>query len=89
MATYAGGMILAQPEVMVLGLGLCILIYPLTRKTISTGLIALAATPIIMAILIFFEDSLFKFVALSLYFLLVSIILFAHHSDIKNIFNNN
>ena len=89
-ATFAGGMILLKPVVLLAGLGLCALLYPFTRGTTRTGLLALVCSPAIMAIERSRNAQPWLSPELGIYCLLVVTVLYAHRSNIrKEFFNSN
>lgn len=85
-ATFAGGLLMLDPLILLAGLLLCAVIYPLVRRTTKTGLVALAFSPVVMALTrLRGNQSLFS-ADVSLYVLLVVMILYAHRSNIRNEF---
>lgn len=88
-ATLAGGMLLLYPQLLVLGLVLCALIYPLLRRTTITGLAALACTPLLLAMARLWEKMPLPIPELILYCLLVLLVLYAHRSNIRQEFSKS
>jgi glycerol-3-phosphate acyltransferase PlsY len=85
-ATFAGGMILLKPLVLLAGLALCAVSYPFLRGTTKTGLVALACSPLLVV-----SESLYKgtppvSVETGLYCLLVAVVLHAHRANIRKEF---
>lgn len=86
-ATFAGGMILLKPLLLLAGLLLCALLYLFLQGTTKCGLIALAAMPLFM-IAINLQSGMPLLSAESLLFcLLVIVVLFAHRSNIRREFS--
>jgi glycerol-3-phosphate acyltransferase PlsY len=88
-ATYAGGMLLLYPQLLLLGLALCALLYPLLRGTTVTGLAALASTPFLLVILQLQGGAPLQVPELALYCLLVLLVLHAHRDNIRQKFNRS
>ena len=88
-ATFGGGLLLLHPLLLLLGLGLCALFYPLLRRTTSTGLVALACTPFLLAIIRFLEGAPLPVAEFTLYCLLVLLVLFAHRTNIRHEFRKS
>lgn len=88
-ATFAGGMILLYPVLLLAGLGLCALVYPFARGTTKTGLIALACSPIPLAASHIIGRTPLLDPDFVLYCLLVITVLFAHRSNIRKEFGTN
>lgn len=82
LATYAGGMLLLYPLLFLLGLSLCVLIYPLLRQTTMTVMAALACTPLLLAIIKLREDLPLLLPEFALYSLLILLVLYAHRTNI-------
>jgi glycerol-3-phosphate acyltransferase PlsY len=80
-ATFAGGMIFLEPLVLLAGLALCAVVYPLVRGTTRTGLIALASSPIILAMVRRCGNSPLPAPDFAFYCLLVGMVLFAHRAN--------
>jgi glycerol-3-phosphate acyltransferase PlsY len=81
-ATFAGGMIILEPLVLLAGLTLCAVVYPVVRGTTRAGLIA----PIIMAILRLRGNSLLPTPDFAFYCILVGMVLYAHRVNIRKEF---
>lgn len=88
-ATFAGGMLLLDLQVLLLGLGLCALIYPFTHRTTKTGLVALACSPLLLAATQIIKRTPLVVPEFALYCLLVVTVLFAHRSNIRKEFGGN
>jgi glycerol-3-phosphate acyltransferase PlsY len=82
-ATYAGGMLILYPSVLVAGLALCGLFYPLLRRTTLAGLAALAGTPLLLVIIRLRGGVPLAVPELFLYSLLVLQVLHAHRANIQ------
>ncbi|HLO26578.1 MAG TPA: glycerol-3-phosphate acyltransferase [Geobacteraceae bacterium] len=82
-ATFWGGMIFLEPLVLLAGLALCAVVYPLVRGTTKAGMMALASSPIIMAIVRFRGNPLPAMPDFALYCGLVGMVLFAHRANIR------
>jgi glycerol-3-phosphate acyltransferase PlsY len=82
-ATFAGGMIILEPMVLLAGLVLCFLVYPFVRGTTKAGVIALAGSPAIMATIRIYQGEKIGLPGFFLYLLLVSVVLFAHRANIR------
>jgi len=82
-ATLAGGLLLLYPQLLVLGLALCALLYPLLRRTTMTGLAALACTPLLLVMACLWEKMPLPIPELTLYCLLVLLVLYAHRTNIR------
>lgn len=80
-ATFVGGMILLDPRLLLLGMAFAALLYPLLRRTSQCGLVALASTPLLLAIMQLRKDTslLPEF---PLYLSLVLLVLYAHRENI-------
>ena len=86
LATFAGGLLLLKPLLLLAGLLLCVVLYPFLRGTTKCALIALAATPFILfaanrraGIPLLTADTV-------LFCLLVIMVLFAHRTNIRQEF---
>lgn len=88
-ATYAGGMLLLYPQLMLLGLALCALLYPLLRRTTVTGLAALACTPLLLAFLLLRGGAPLPVPGFTLYCLLALLVLYAHRANIRHAFEKS
>lgn len=88
-ATFAGGLLLLDPLILLAGLLLCAVIYPLVRRTTKTGLIALAFSPVVMILDRLRANQALLSADLALYVLLVVMVLFAHRSNIRAEFFKN
>ncbi|MFZ2948747.1 MAG: glycerol-3-phosphate acyltransferase [Desulfuromonadaceae bacterium] len=88
-ATYAGGMLLLYPHLLLLGLALCALLYPLLRRTTVTGLAALACTPLLLAFLLLRRGVPLPVPEFALYCLLVLLVLCAHRANIRHEFEKS
>lgn len=88
-ATFAGGLLILDPLILLAGLLLCAVIYPLVRRTTKTGLIALAFSPAVMILERLRGNQDLISADLALYALLVVMVLFAHRSNIRAEFFKN
>jgi glycerol-3-phosphate acyltransferase PlsY len=84
-ATFVGGMILLDPLLLLLGTALAALLYPLLRRTSQCGLIALACTPLLLAVLQWRAGAPLLASAFPLYLLLVLLVLYAHRENIPKV----
>lgn len=85
-ATFSGGLLLLDPLVLLIGLLLCTILYLVIRRTTKTGLIALALSPIIMAVLHLRGNQSLFLADFLMYCLLVLMVLGAHQSNIRSEF---
>ena len=85
-ATFAGGMILLKPLLLLSGLALCAVLYPCVRRTTKTGLIALASSPLFLALERIRGRSALLSSETGIYCLLVLLLLYAHRSNIRKEF---
>ncbi len=85
-ATFSGGLLLLDPLVLLIGVLLCTMLYPVIRRTTKTGLIALALSPIVMAVLRLRGNQSPVSADLLMYCLLVLMVLVAHQSNIRSEF---
>lgn len=85
-ATFAGGMALLKPIVLLAGLALCIVFYPFLRGTTKTGLVALACSPLIVVLESLYQGTSPTSMETVLYYLLVAVVLYAHRSNIRRDF---
>lgn len=85
-ATFAGGMLLLYPQLLLLGMVLCLLLYPVLRRTTVTALAALACTPPLLLFLLLREADPLPIPQFTLYCLLVLLILSAHRANICQAF---
>lgn len=81
-ATYAGGMLLLNPQLLLLGLALCGLFYPMVRRTTISALAALACTPLLLPLINWRGSIQFSLAEFSLYLLLVLPVIYAHRGNI-------
>lgn len=81
-ATFVGGMILLDLRLLLLGMACAALLYPLLRRTSQCGLLALAGTPLLLAIMQWRADMPLLTSAFPLYLLLVLLVLYAHRENI-------
>jgi glycerol-3-phosphate acyltransferase PlsY len=88
-ATFAGGLLLLYPLLLLSGLALCALLYPLLRHTTVTGLAALACTPLLLVIMPLRGGGPLQLPELTLYSLLVLMVLYAHRTNIMNEFRKS
>jgi glycerol-3-phosphate acyltransferase PlsY len=88
-ATYAGGMLLLYPQLLLLGLALCALLYPLLRRTTVTGLAVLACTPLLLAFLLLRRGAPLPVPEFTLYCLLALLVLHAHRANIRQAFEKS
>lgn len=89
LATYAGGMLILYPLLLLLGLTLCALLYPLLRHTTMTVMAALACTPILLAIIKLRDGMTLLLPEFALYALLVLLVLYAHRANIRLTFKSS
>ena len=82
-ATFAGGMIFLEPLVLLAGLTLCAVLYPVVRGTTRAGLITLAFSPIIMAIERLRDSAPLATPDFAFYCVLAGMVLFAHRPNIR------
>lgn len=82
-ATFAGGMVFLNPPVLLAGLALCVLLYPLMRGTTRRGLVALTATPLLMSLWNIRKGAALLTPESILFCLLVVIVLVAHRTNIR------
>ncbi|QEM68827.1 glycerol-3-phosphate acyltransferase [Geobacter sp. FeAm09] len=87
-ATFAGGMILLKPLVLLAGLALCGVAYPFLRGTTKTGLVALACSPLFVVAGHLYSGTPPVSVETALYCLLVLVVLYAHRNNIRKEFFN-
>jgi len=85
-ATYAGGTLLLYPQLLLLGLVLCALLYPVLRRTTITGLSVLACTPLLLSFLLLREGAALPVPELTLYCMLVLLVISAHKENILEAF---
>jgi glycerol-3-phosphate acyltransferase PlsY len=85
-ATFAGGMILLDPQLLLAGFLLSLLFLAILRRTTMSGLLALACSPVIMAIGCARSGLPWWSAAFALYCLIAIIVLFAHRSNIRRDF---
>lgn len=88
-ATYGGGMLLLSPMLLLFGLALCGLIYPLLRRTTVTGLAALAFTPFLLLLMEIRVGGGLNPAELGLYCLLVLLVLYGHRDNIRQAFRKS
>lgn len=81
-ATFCGGLLLLYPQLLLLGLALCAVLYSLLRRTTRSGLVALAATPVLQVIVHLRGSLPLSGQEFGLYCLLVLVVLFAHRDNI-------
>jgi len=89
LATFAGGLLLLYPQLLLLGLALCALLFPLLRGMTRTGLVALASTPLLLAFMSLRGGGKLPLPEFSLYFLLVLLVLSAHRANIRSEFGKS
>jgi len=85
-ATFGGGLLLLYPQLLLLGLALCAVLYPLLRRTTGTGLVVLAITPALQVIVHLSGTLPLSGQEFGLYCLLVLLVLFAHRDNIRQEF---
>jgi glycerol-3-phosphate acyltransferase PlsY len=85
-ATLAGGLLLLAPTLLLSGFLLSVLILLVVRRTTMAGLLALACTPLIMAIGRIRSGQPWFSIELIIYCLLVLLVLYAHRSNIRKDF---
>lgn len=85
-ATFAGGMILLSPKLLLAGLFISLLFLAILRRTTMSGLLALACSPVIMAIGYTRSGLPWLSNEFALYCLIVAIVLYAHRSNIRRDF---
>lgn len=85
-ATFGGGLLLLYPQLMLLGLLLCALLYPLLRHTTITGLAALTCTPLLLATMRLWKGMPLPAADFTLYCLLVLLVLYGHRDNIRQAF---
>lgn len=85
-ATFAGGMILLKPLVLLAGLALCVAIYPFLRGTTKTGLVALAFSPLITVLESRYRGTPPVSAETGLYCLMAVVVLYAHRANIRKEF---
>jgi acyl phosphate:glycerol-3-phosphate acyltransferase len=88
-ATFGGGLLLLYPQLLLLGLALCALLYPLLRRTTITGLAALACTPLLLATMGLRGARQVAWPEFGLYCLLVLLVLYAHRANIRQAFGKS
>ena len=89
LATFAGGMIIIMPVVILVSLGISVALYPVARSSTKAGLISLACSPVIMAYELLkngIQLVSWEFMLLSL---LVCLLLFVHRSNIIKEFSTH
>ncbi len=82
-ATFAGGMLLLNPQLLLAGALLCIILYPIIGGSTRCGLLALAVTPLLLAAHCLHSGKSLLTGEFALFCLLVATILFAHRSNIR------
>lgn len=82
-ATFGGGLLLFYPPLVLLGLVLCALFYPLLRHTTIAGLAALACSPLLLATMHLWKGTPLPAADFTLYCLLVLMVLYAHRGNIR------
>lgn len=88
-ATFGGGMLLLYPQLLLLGLALCALLYPFLGRTTITGLAALAFTPFLLAIMGLWGSAPLPVPEFAIYCLLVLLVLYAHRANIRKEFGKS
>jgi len=86
-ASLAGGLFLLAPELLLSGFLLSLLFLAMLRRTTISGLLALACSPVIMAVGRARTGLPWWSTELALYCLIVTIVLYAHRSNIRDYFN--
>jgi len=81
-ATYAGGMVVLEPVVLSMSLVLCTVVYPLVGGTTRAGLLALACSPVIMAVVCLSGGVSLPTPGFAVYCILAGMVLFAHRANI-------
>jgi acyl phosphate:glycerol-3-phosphate acyltransferase len=82
-ATFAGGMLLFEPLVIIYGFLLSICILAFIRKTTISGLIALACSPFIWLIICFYRGLPQFSLTWLLYLVIVAVVLYGHRDNIS------
>ena len=82
-ATFAGGMVILEPSVLIVGLVLCAVAYPLVRSTTRTGLLSLACSPLIFMLVRLRGDAPPATPDFVVYCILAGLVLFAHRANIR------
>ena len=85
-ATLAGGLAMLQPVLLLSGLALCALLYPVLKRTTITGLLVLAFLPVVSFLLARSGKIVISNGEFPLFTLLVAIVLYAHRSNIASEF---
>ena len=85
-ATFAGGMLLFAPLVLLYGFLLSVVILLFLRRTTISGLLALACSPIFMAITHARNGFNWNTSEFAIYCLIVIVILFGHRDNIRKYF---
>jgi len=85
-ATFAGGMIILEPVVLIAGLAVCAVGYSLMRGTTRAGLLALTSSPVIMGIVRLRDGAPLLTPDFTVYCILVGMVLFAHRANIRTEF---
>jgi len=89
-ATLAGGLMLLAPSLLLAGFLLSLAFLLIVRRTTKAGLLALACSPVIMALERSRNGQPWLSPELGIYCLLVVTVLYAHRSNIrKEFFNSN
>jgi len=86
-ATFAGGMVLLLPHLLLVGLVMCAVLYPVMRHTTKTGLAVLCCSPLVLAMIRLREGKPLISPEYVLYCLLVMMVLYAHRSNIRAFFS--
>lgn len=85
-ATFAGGMVIWEPWVLVAGLALCVLLFPVMKRTTKTGLVVLALSPLLVLGVQRLQEPPLMPWAFGVYCLVVVLVLYAHRSNIRKEF---
>lgn len=85
-ASFAGGLILLDPKLLLAGFLLSLLFLALLRRTTMSGLLSLACSPVIMAIGCARSGLPWLSTEFVIYCLIVIIVLYAHRSNIRKDF---
>jgi acyl phosphate:glycerol-3-phosphate acyltransferase len=85
-ATLAGGLALLTPTLLLTGFGLSLVFLALTRRSTKSGLLALALSPAILALLRMQGGLPVASAPFALYVLLVVVVLFGHRDNIRRDF---
>lgn len=88
-ATFAGGLILLQPLLLVIGFALCLMCYPFLHGTTRTGLFVLTLSPLLLGGIAWLGWLIISVSELLLYCLLTGVVLYAHRNNLRKEFFGN